>query len=379
MIIMNEKAQNTNRTTLDIYFKPASKTDDEIFADFIKSQEGKYINKEGDKFVVSRIIKGERKVFNQFTSYEYAAEYEHNLILNGWHDLFLPNSISYGKYIRNIDGKYYVLRKIEGGKIKYGPYNKLIEALLKREELIDNNWGVDEEMNFHKKGKFGKYISYSFGNFVITKKIDGQICNFGCFDTIDDATLARDILVENNWDDTKVPESLYSWKFFTRYHPLTKSYEIYNLIGIDLVFFGLFKTSELAKKALKILIKNNWDSSFVPLEYYHEDSNIIEFNRPNGNEYYSVVRRINDGNVPIASFDNRDEAVAFRDDMLLNNWELEEEEEQQFDTYIFIKGDSYTVKNNGEVFGVFDRICDAQDFVIECIRNNWWTSDIYYT
>ena len=113
------------------------------------------------------------------------------------------------------------------------------------------------------------------------------------------------------------------------------------------------------------------------MEYYYEDSNIRPFKRSK-ETYYGVVRRINFELVTLASFEDKRDAIAFRDSLFLNNWALEEEE-LQFDNFIFIKGDEYTVKNNGEVYGVFDKICDAQDFVIECVRNNWWNGDSYFT
>lgn len=219
----------------------------------------------------------------------------------------------------------------------------------------------------------GKYISQARNKFIIQNDID----DFGFYDTLEDAIRARDILLLNNWDVTKIPESLFSWRFFTEYNPLTHSWEISNLIGDDIVSFGLFKSKDFAKKALKILIENGWNSSAVPLDYYWEDSNIRPFTRF-GDTFYSVVRRINFNVVTIDSFENKSEAMEFRNHLLLNNWNLEEEE-QQFDKYIFIKGDEYTVKNEGVVYGVFDKICDASDFVIECVKNNWWNNEAYFT
>ena len=223
----------------------------------------------------------------------------------------------------------------------------------------------------------GKYISSYRGMFAIERPIYGQNMSFGYFDTLEDAVAARNILVNNNWDVEKVPESLYSWRFFTEYNPLTHTWEISNLIGDDIVSFGLFKSIPIAKKALSILIENNWDSSNIPLEYYYEDSNIRPFKRSKGT-YFGVVRRINFELVTIASFDTKEEAIDFRNSLLLNNWQLEEEG-QLFDSHIYIKGDKYTVVNNGEVFGTFDRICDASDFVKECVKNNWWNVDSYFT
>lgn len=363
---------NASSSKVDDDSKPEKrrKTDEEIFNDFVRSQEGRFISNEGDMYIVSRIIKGVRKVFGQFTHYEYAIEYEHNLIVNGWYDHFQPSIMSpYGRFIRKIDNKFYIFREINGKRINFGSFYKLEPALLKREELIDDNWGSDEELNLRKKGKYGKYITSLNGKYEINKMIDGELYNFGYFDTLDDAKTARDILVENNWDDRNVPERLYSWRFFIRYHPLFKSWEIINIIGEDLLSFGLYEDVDTAKKALDILIDNDWDSSHVPLDYYHEFSNIRLFKRKDG-DYYSVIRKVNDELVSFASFDNYDEALEFRNDLLMRNWIIDEEEEK-FDDYIYYKDGKFRVKNNDVVYGEFDRICDAADFMIECVKKNW--------
>lgn len=239
--------------------------------------------------------------------------------------------------------------------------NTTLDSYFRREDILNT-----------RKGRF---ISYSGGKFLIQKRVNGQIMPFGYFDTFEDAVIARDILVNNNWDIDKVPEGLYSWRFFTEYNPLTHTWEISNLIGDDIVSFGLFKSIPIAKKALEILIENNWDSSYVPLEYYYEDSNIRPFKRSKGT-YYGVVRRINFELVTIATFEEKRDAIAFRDNLFMNNWNLDEEE-QLFDNYILVKGDKYTVMYDGVEYGVFDRICDASEFVIECVKNNWWLSEVF--
>ena len=262
----------------------------------------------------------------------------------------------------------------------------ILEESVKQTTLDEFNFLIHDEGAFSKtddvsfidekaflESEEGKYISQVGNKFTIQNGFE----DFGFYDTLEDAVAARNILVSNNWDVSKVPESLYSWRFFTEYNPVTHSWEISNLIGDDIVSFGLFKSIDIAKKALKILIDNDWKSSAVPLEYYYEDSNIRPFVRSKVT-YYDVVRRINFDIVPIDSFEDKSEAIEFRNRLLMNNWEIEEQV-QQFDTYIFIKGDEYTVKNDGVVYGVFDKICDASEFVKECVRNNWWNEDVYFT
>ena len=368
-------SQSSKHNLGSVSKSPNQKADDEILDDFVKSQQGKYISKEEDKYVVSRVIRGKRKIFGTFTLLEYAEEYEHDLIINGWDENFRGPKSSYGKFISKIKSRYYIIREFQGKKKRFGSYNTLLDALLKREELIDDNWGVDGEINPNIKSRYGRYITYFDGKFVVNKVFDGEIYNFGYFETLEDATSARDILVENNWDENKVPYNLYSLRYFIRYHFLTKSWKIINPKGEDIKFFGLFKTYDYAKEALSILIDNDWNMGYVPLEYYHKYSNIRRFKRRNG-DIYSIIRRINGELKSFGSFEDYDEALEFRNELYLNNWALTEQEEEKFDEYIYLKDGKFIVKNNDIVYGEFDDSSDAIDFRLECIKNKWNINDV---
>ena len=82
--------------------------DKEIFKDFVKSQECKYITKEGDYYIVSREIKGKEVIFGKFTDLEYAKEYERNLIIHGWNNYFMKTVSPYGKFISKNGNKFYI-------------------------------------------------------------------------------------------------------------------------------------------------------------------------------------------------------------------------------------------------------------------------------
>ncbi len=370
---MSKMGENQNTITVDDLLNSKSskpKADEEKFADFVKSQQGKYISTEDDKFIVSRVIRGQRKIFGRFTNLEYAKEYETNLIINGWDDTFKSNVSPCGKFIRKNEGKFYIIREINGQRINFGSFNHLDAAIKKREELIDDNWGIDEDFQ-SEKSPYGKYISCLNDLYYIQKNLDNEIYNFGTFDSLEDAITARDILISNNWDDSKVPDNLYSWRFFIKYRGVYNAWVIHNLVGNDLISFGLFNTVEDAKKALNILIENDWNTSYVPLEYYHERSNIRSFKRSSG-IYYSVVRGINGEAVDFGSFENKSEAIEFRNQLLLSNWVIENrDEEEKYDEYIYQIGDKIVVKKDDIIYGEFDRICDAVDFRLECIKSNW--------
>lgn len=346
----------------------------------ISSEEdyGQYISKRDGKFVISRIIRGKEKIFGKFFSLDLAKEYKYKLIENAWDDSFRTKNIGpYGKFISKEGKRFVISRTIKGKQTRFGSYLTLDEAIIAREKLIDDNWGVDGEISLFKKGEYGKYITFSHGTFRINKSFDGTLYNFGKFDTLEDAELAREILINNNWNQFKIPDELYSWRFFTEYNPPMHAYEVINLIDDDFISFGFFKTIENAKLAIKILIENNWNSSKVPLYLYSKNSN-IRIHLRGQYKSFSVVRKINGEITYYSTFDTMREAMIERNKLLLSNWEEEETLEEKFDEYIYLGiDDKYYLKNyvngNMKVFGVFDNYVDAVNARLECIKNNWHT------
>ena len=346
----------------------------------IEEDYGQYISKRDGKFVVSRVIRGEEKIFGEFLSLELAKEYKYKLIENAWDDSFRTKNIGpYGKFITKEGKRFVINRRIKGKNTRFGSYSTLDEAIIAREKLIDDNWGVDGEISLFKKGEYGKYIIFVNGIYLINKAFDGRAYNFGKFDTLEDAEKAKEILINNDWNQFEIPEDLYSWHFFASYNPPMMAFEVMNLIGDDFISFGLFDTLEDTKLAVQILRENNWDGSKIPIDLYSEYSN-IRHNIRLKFESFTVVRKINGQIINYSTFDTFEEAIYERNKLLLSNW-VEETYEEKFDEYIYLGvDDRYYLKNevNGvmKVFGVFDNYIDAVDARLECIKNNWSLSDI---
>ena len=347
----------------------------EEFADYVKSQECKYISKEDAYYIVSREIKGKKEIFGKFTTLEFAREYERNLIIHGWDSYFAPQVSRYGKYITKHGKKFKISRTVKGNNRHYGTFNTLSEAIERREELIDNNWDFKR---FKRNMRCDPNIYYRHEKFRINRYIDGKRYYFGTYDSYEDALQARDILLQTNWDYTKIPLDLLSLSVFIVYRSNLGQWEILNVIDNVELSFGLFDSREDAEKVVEILMANDWNTAYVPLGYYAENSGIRTFKRSDGEYIYSVVRRINGEVVNIDSFDLESDAIEFRNYLLLSNWGMEEEdeeEEEQFDKFLFFKDGKYRVKNNDIVYGEFDRICDASDFMKECVKKNWRMDD----
>ncbi len=371
---LNATESDDSDSCLEYKFPEKNYNLDDEFADFVKSQEGKYISKEGRYYIVSREIKGENAIFGKFTTLEFAREFERNLIINSWDRYFHSYVSRYGKYLTKSRGKFHITREIKHKKRNYGTFDNLSDAIEAREKLIENNWGFKKPFKIRFKCDPNIYRSYDL--FKIGKKIEGKWYEFGIYDTYEDALLARDILFESNWDHSKIPLKLISSNLFINYRSGLGQWEIMNVIDDVLLSFGLFETRENAEKALDILIDNDWNTSYVPLEYYAENSGIRRFKKKNG-DYYVVVRRINERVESLASFENKSDAIEFRNKLHFNNWEIKEEEiEEKYDEFIYQVGDKIVVKNEGVVYGEFDRICDAAEFQKECVRKNWKIEEI---
>lgn len=350
-------------------------TDDEnlkIYNEFLENQAGNYITNENGELIISRVIKGDKQLFGKFNSMEIARDYEQKLIKNAWDFKLSDNVGTYGKFIRKEGNKFVIIRKIKGKNTRFGPYDSLNEALIKRESLIDDNWGVDGDVNFVIEGIYGKYITFFNDVFLINRTIDGDLYNFGKFDTLEDANTAKDILIANGWDGFKIPEELFSWRFFSTYIPKDGSWEVSNLIGENFLSFGFFPSKKNAKKAINILIENKWDSSFVPLELYSKRSNIRIFKNET---IFQVFRRINGERVPLGTFDTLEEAIEFRNQLFLSNWVVDKSEEEKYDEYIYLKNEKFYVKNEIDnerrIFGVFDTFDEALECRYECMKNAW--------
>lgn len=341
---------------------------------------GQYISKKDNKFIVSRVIRGENKIFGEFETLEEAKLFKIKLIENAWDDVLNYNG-KYSKFIHKSkrDNKFVIFRNIFGKSRYFGSYSTFEEALKAREKLIDDNWGVDGKIYYYDPNEYGEFIVFFNDLYRIKNVINGESFEFGKFDTLENATIARDILIENNWDISKVPDNVFSTSFFISYRSFLSLWEISNVINGDLISFGFFSTKQDAEKAVNILIKNDWEISNVPLNLYSPNSFIYKRER-----YFYIVSKINETLRYHDRFNSYEEARYERDKLLLSNWSIKEEilEEEKFDEYIFLKSDGkYYLKFEDagriKVFGIFDDFVEAVDARYECMKNGWNVPYLY--
>lgn len=99
------------------------------------------------------------------------------------------------KYIYLTNNSKYELRKRVNGKLTYfGVFNTLDDAKRYREYCMRYDWNVDP---YYPKMK---YITRQDGRYYIVKTINGKKELFGSFDNLEDAIFERDLCVSCDWD-----------------------------------------------------------------------------------------------------------------------------------------------------------------------------------
>lgn len=119
--------------------------------------------------------------YGSYKDHDLAVIVRDMLILNNWNKDEYPQ-------IRNLAEDVLNIQRLLDNNMFSGEYDyTLLEQLCHLELIQDSN---------------NKYIR-SYGNkFTIQKYMDGDIKNFGVYDTKKEAIEMRDLLIENNWDST---------------------------------------------------------------------------------------------------------------------------------------------------------------------------------
>ena len=248
--------------------------------DHVGSRYGRYIYKQHGKFVVRRVISGEFVDFGTFSSLEEARKVRDDLVYNNWGEYNIPRNRGYGKYITKVNNKFKVQRAINGEVISFGYYDTLEEATKARDKFESENW-----KNIPEQKRKSKYIHKTPRGYVIYKRIDGELKHFGTFITLEEAEKERDKLIENGWqlnerksDSTNYGRNIeFDGKFFT----------IERFVYKDLRVYGVFKNKELALKEKEKLQLSHWKAPYrLKTREYPYGENIVPFDYLFNVEFY---------------------------------------------------------------------------------------------
>ena len=102
------------------------------------------------------------------------------------------------------NGKFIIARKIKGKVHYFGTYETLEEAIIAKERLIKQNWIKEPNpMRYICKITNGKKMKYSIQR--LSKACAGY---FGSFETIEEAQKERDLWEQFDWDYDALCESI---------------------------------------------------------------------------------------------------------------------------------------------------------------------------
>ena len=398
-----------------------SKIPKKYFSDHSNSRgkHGKHIRFINNYYRVNKTINGKLKFFGSFKDKNNAIVLRDLLVENGWIESGIPkeffsdhsgsNEGKYGKYIIFSNGFYRVNKQIDGKNKVFGSFENIDNARRLRYLLIKNDWDksniprefLNDHTNSKKELKFGEYIKFNYNYFRVQKTVNGEERNFGSFKEGRNALYLRNLLISNDWDETKIDR-----KFFSDYENINRNkyakhiaqindkFKVNKTINGKLKFFGSFKYLGNAVRLRDLLIEANWVESAIPEELFRDYSSL---NR--GGEYivcinnlYKVNKLIDGKQKYFGSFKEKSNAIQLRDLLIENDWDDSNIPEKFFSDYEGYKKRNRYGKNIALVnkyfrvyqlvdgkrkyFGSFINVENARRLRDLLIENDWDKSKI---
>lgn len=171
-----------------------------------------YIHFHNNRWNVTKHLDGKQYYFGCFKTLEEAKAHRDYCIANGWsmsckYDKRKPRPTGY-QHIQQVkyNGKYRVVKRINGDYIYYGTFDTLEEAKAHRDYCADNNWSNECRVLTRKKHNLPKYITKSARGYLLQKNSKATGLYQQWFSRLEDAVKERDLLIKVNWDELKLIE-----------------------------------------------------------------------------------------------------------------------------------------------------------------------------
>lgn len=101
------------------------------------------------------------------------------------------------KYIQLKDNHYKVLKRIKGKYKTYGSFETLEEAVDYRDFIVSKGWSTNYK---YKNPMRNIYRNIRGGGWHISKQINGVVTSFGSFSDLEECKKERDLLEKLDWD-----------------------------------------------------------------------------------------------------------------------------------------------------------------------------------
>lgn len=160
------------------------------------------------------------------------------------------------KYIHKDDnGKYDIIKMVNGKLTYYGCYQSLVMALMLRDYLISVDWPID--FDYEKYGNSDKYIYFIRGKYIIQRTFNDEKKYFGSYPSL---SIARDVklalscagwpYVKRNFNKYNLPKYI---NFKNGFYCIRKGEE----------YYGFFKNFEDAVIERDMMIDCDWDWDLI--------------------------------------------------------------------------------------------------------------------
>ena len=290
-----------------------------------------FIYEEKGKYFVSKNILDIELIYGVFDSLDEAKSLKRDLIENCWSLAAKSSIIKISKYIIKHNNKFIVRKKFHDKFRSFGSFSNLDEAILARDKLVNENWGMPkdkllENLDMIELKGENKFIGKAGKSFVVYNYSNNKCIFYGFYSSLRSAIRNRDNLISLNWDVSKVDNILYSKKDSKYITKVGNYFRISKLIDSELKYFGHYKTLDEAIDIRDKLIKNDWDGESLGIGPKKKRGDFVR-NIQKFNGQFSVIKRIDGELIVFDTFPTLSEAIAFRDYLEENNWVIEENED----------------------------------------------------
>lgn len=171
-----------------------------------------------------------------------------------------------------------------------------------------------------------KYYSKIQGKYNVIKSVDGKITYFGRYDTEKEARERVAFLKKHNWDTAYTKQPYHEIQKYDVHKHIRKGYFISKKTKNKTYYEGIYATRNEAKKRIQQLKRRSkMINSTTPIKTKVIPESII-IEKYGISEKYQVFRRENDGKIKkYAVFNNLEEAKKYVSYMYSQNWNINQE------------------------------------------------------
>lgn len=264
-----------------------------------------YIYEKNNRFRVIKSIKGNNKIFGNYGTLEEAIFARDLLIGHDWNlDEIIPSD-----NVIKFNDEFMVITAFKGAL-------KFLNRFQTRNDAKENASKLIMEFERNPYGsKYGTYIYKREDYFDVKKKINNKDVLFGSYTNLNDATFARDLLADHDWDLTDILNE--GPVFFSQIHD---KYVVVNVNNGKLMVIKYYELLTDAIVNAEDDIKNNTKS-----KHRTGEKNIVF----NGKLFAIHYTQANKKVLYFGSFSEKIDAISVRDILIEHNWDLSQIDENE--------------------------------------------------